>query len=76
MTYNSCHFDLRNGPFRIAKRTVLDAEMDRFASPNDMFGNAVNIFRMLGTDGWMTEKWFYPSAFHCVGVGDIKRRTA
>ena len=63
MTYNSCHFDLRNGPFRIAKRPVLDAETDRFASQNDMYLNTVKIIRMLGIDGWITGKRFYPSAF-------------
>lgn len=63
MTYNSCHFDLRNGPFRIAKRPVLDAETARFASPNDMYLNTVKIIRMSGIDGWITGKRFYPSAF-------------
>ena len=35
--YKTCHFGLRNGPFRLAKRTVLRSKTDRFATPNGIY---------------------------------------
>ena len=43
---NTYQTALQNGPFRNAKRTVSQAEMDRFACSNGMYWKAVNIFQI------------------------------